>query len=708
MSLRAALLPTPFEPGSGAIARGPSGRCAVRVESPGRRRRVGPPARPAAYVVAFLILLSVAARPGSAALRQGDPDTVPVTLRKGAPDTIPGARPPADTTPGAARRPAPPVQLDELVVTAARRPQRLKDVVVPTTVITRQAIEASGATDVGSVLVTRTGIQIDGGVPAGAGVRLQGLGAQRVLILLDGEPITGRINGNFDLSRLPAAIVERIEVVEGPQSVLYGSDALGGVVNIITRAPARRRLAGGIDLVYGSRSRFDLTGDARGTLDTLGYTATAGYRGVDLAPGVAATTATRAERWDGHASIDWRASPELVVNGGALFITERQRYRIGQLYNFSDNDQWALRLGAGWHRDGHRLTPSLSFSRFYHLSRAGTTPVPVAGTGHEDSQELLKASLVYGGPLLGGIIDAGIEHRRDAIRADRVADRTRVLHTTEPFFQLSWTIGDLSLTPGARLTWSEEWGRTLTPRLAFLYRPATLPSLALRASAGRGFRAPDFKELYLDFVNATAGYAVVGNPGLRPETSTNLTLGAEWAERRYYARIDVFHNEFRDFIETGEADASGTFTYENLASGSTSGVKVDLGYDWNRARVEGGYAFLRSREDQTGGPLLGNPRHSWRLALAARPVDRITVNATTQYTGATPTQRLNDGTVRERDPFLRVDLRLSTRLPWSLELGLGADNLLDENPGPEWPGYAGRRLYGAISWRPRGDAPGVR
>jgi len=693
---RVASLESTSEPASVATARGPQGSRAMRGNSCRRRRRAETPTRCATCVVALLLLSPVVVRAETTSLRQSRPDSLPL------------ASSPADTTPRDTLRTAQPITLDELVVTAARRPQRLKDVVVPTTVITRQAIEASGASDVGSVLFSRTGLQIDGGVPAGSGVRIQGLGDQRVLILLDGEPVTGRVNGNFDLSRLPAAIVERIEVVEGPQSVLYGSDALGGVVNIITRAPARRPFAGGLEVVYGSRSRLDLTGDARGTLGDFGYTATAGHRGVDLTPGMAGTNATRAERWDGHASFDWRATPGLVVNGGALLITERQRYRVGQLYNFSDNDQWVVRLGAGWQHNGHRLTPTLSFSRFYHLSRTGLTPIPVAGTGHEDTQDLLKASVVYGGPLLGGVVDAGIELRRDAIEADRVADRSRVLHTAEPFVQLSWKLGDLSLAPGARLTWSEEWGRTTTPRMALLFRPASLPSLALRASAGKGFRAPDFKELYLDFVNTSAGYAVVGNPDLRPETSTNFAFGAEWAERRFYARIDLFHNSFRDFIETGEQDATGTFTYQNLASGSTAGVKTDLGYDWSRVRVEGGYAYLRSREDQTGGPLLGNPRHSWRLAVSARPQDRINVSATTYYTGATPTQRYLDGTVRERDPFLRVDMRLTAKLPWSLELGVGADNLLDENPGPEWPGYAGRRFYGAISWKPHGDAPGVR
>ena len=85
-----------------------------------------------------------------------------------------------------------------------------------------------------------------------------------------------------------------------------------------------------------------------------------------------------------------------------------------------------------------------------------------------------------------------------------------------------------------------------------------LPSLAIRAAAGRGFRAPDFKELYLDFVNSAAGYAVRGNPDLRPERSTSLSLGAEWDGAAVYAHASAFRNTYHDFIEFGAPDATGT------------------------------------------------------------------------------------------------------------------------------------------------------
>ena len=127
--------------------------------------------------------------------------------------------------------------LDEIVVTAARREQRLADAAVATEVVTRAALEETGSSDLAAALVEQTGIQFDGGHPSGAGVMLQGLSNERVLVLVDGQPLYGRISGTMDLARIPTAIVERVEVVKGPQAALYGSEAMGGVVNIVTRAP---------------------------------------------------------------------------------------------------------------------------------------------------------------------------------------------------------------------------------------------------------------------------------------------------------------------------------------------------------------------------------------------------------------------------------------------------------------------------------------
>ena len=130
-----------------------------------------------------------------------------------------------------------PLALDQVVVTSARRAQRLADAVTTTEVVSRADIERTGASDLASVLTEQTGIQLQGGMPAGAGVMLQGLGSERVLVLLDGQPIAGRISGVFDISRIPTSVVERIEVVKGPQSALYGQNTFSGAINYVTNTP---------------------------------------------------------------------------------------------------------------------------------------------------------------------------------------------------------------------------------------------------------------------------------------------------------------------------------------------------------------------------------------------------------------------------------------------------------------------------------------
>ena len=261
-----------------------------------------------------------------------------------------------------------PIALEAVVVTAARREQKLKDAVPEISLISRRDIEASGAADVGGVLVQSTGVQLEGGVPAGAGVYLQGLGSQRVLILMDGQPMAGRLNGNFDLSRLPSSAIERIEVVRGPQSTLYGSEAMGGVVNVITRAPSDG-LALSLTALGGTQGRREVDASVSGTRGRLGVMLDAGARGESLAPGLPGDDGTFAHRWQAAPKVRWSLGRSALEVSG-LVVGETQRYRTGQLYHFSDNTQTAGHLGWTWQRGAVRVAPTLAFSRFDHRSRA--------------------------------------------------------------------------------------------------------------------------------------------------------------------------------------------------------------------------------------------------------------------------------------------------------------------------------------------------
>jgi outer membrane receptor for ferrienterochelin and colicins len=556
------------------------------------------------------------------------------------------------------------------------------------------------------VLTERTGVELQGGHPAGSGLMIQGLGSERVLVLLDGQPFIGRIAGTIDVSRIPTSMIERIEVVKGPQSTVYGSEAMGGVVNVITRSPATAAWTASGSVTAGDQGRLDVAGQALGGVGDVTGVADIGRRTIELAPGVAGESGALATRWDGRGRVAWRTPlPGLTLEAAGLLLDERQRWRGGQLYQFADNTQWTGRLGAVWERGPHRVTPTVFATSFDHLSRGGPSPVPAEGSGERERQRLVEGELLYSLALGEHAVDAGFEVRHETIRSDRVADARRVSDRAESFAQATFSWGAFTLVPGVRATSSEPWGSHWTPRIAALYRP--LPELGLRLAIGEGFRAPDFKELHMEFLNIGPGFAytVRGNPDLFPEQSRNVTASVEWAGAQTYLRIQGFENRFDNFIETRPAgDSSGVqvFTYGNVDDGFTRGAELEAGVTWGGLRAEASYALLRAERAATGEPLLGRPEMSGRAVLGYVRPSGLRLSLTGVYTGRTPMQHTENGT-DWRAGFLRFDARLARRVWGGFEVAAGVDNLLDRQPDA-WPGFAGRHVYTTLSWRPAADA----
>ena len=591
------------------------------------------------------------------------------------------------------------VPLGAVVVTAARREQRLADAVVETELITSGELRR-GPSDLASVLTQHVGVQPDGGVPGGSGVQLRGFGDRRVLVLLDGQPLVGRVNGTLDLARIPVANIERIEIVKGPQSTLYGTDAIGGVINLISRTPPESGNTGGVSTRTGSHGRAELFADGgfhRGSFSTA---VDGGIQHIGLASGVASDASTYSRRGNGALRARWDVDSAKRVELSALTVIERQRYRTGQLYHFGDNVQTALRVGA-WHEGAtDRLSATLSGSTFDHLSRAATRDEPASDSGSRDRQRLLQGEVNWNSVQGTNLVDAGVALRREWIDADRLSENTTAIVGVEPFAQATFQVGRMLVTPGARLSWSDRWGDFLAPRLAVLARPRE--DVAIRASIGRGYRAPDFKELYLSFVNDAAGYAVYGNPDLQPERSTSVSLGAEWTRATAFARATGFNAAYRDFIETLAPDANGVFTYGNVASGWSRGFEVETGLLVNAWRLEAAGERLWTRDESTGLSLLGRPPVTVRGTLTGPVLPSTNLLVKLTYVGRTPISRDSGGATQFREAFPQVNARISRLVGSRFEANVEVSNLLDRRLGAQWPGFTGRTFSLGLRWRTEG------
>jgi len=582
--------------------------------------------------------------------------------------------------------------LDPIVVTAERRPTPASDVTAPVIVVDSDAIARRAAVDVTTILRDVAGIQPEAVVGSGSGIYLQGLGSDRVLVLLDGAPMSGRLDGQFDLSRISPAELERVEIVEGPQSTLYGSTALGGVVNLITNrdvVPTAR-----VSSTMGSFGQRDFAGRLGAPVGGWFASLDGDHRGVDAVPGANPGTTGSADRWDwmgrlsgevGHSTVDARL----------MTIDENQRYSILPDHLTSTNLQYDGLLNLTFGANGQtdlRLHGSWFDHRFVDATdSAGTQP------SQWDRERIADVELLQHGAFGASNWVAGVKADREWLLSDRVSGYERNASTGALYGSVDWEVTPaLHVTTGVRFTGSRLWGADLSPRLGAALRAAD--GLYLKAEVAHGFRAPSFDEQYLSLLQAQFGYAVVGNPNLKAEQSWNVTgeTGLERGDVHLYLR--GFANSLRNFIEadqTGDSSGILLFTYQNVDRARTGGVEAGAAVTRGLVTAGASYTWLTTRDITTNTDLLGRAAHTANASLA---VGRAgwSLGAGAVYTGQEPVARDMAGVVTYQGAFTRLNVSAEAPLTRAVKLTLGADDLNDAKPSGAaliW----GRRVYAEAS-----------
>lgn len=601
-----------------------------------------------------------------------------------------------------------------VVVTGSTLEHALEDTPVATEVITRKRIAESGGRSVAEVLSRERGIDVTQTFRGrGAAVRIHGLDPKHVLVLVDGERMVGRIDGSIDLSRIPAERVERIEIVKGAGSAIYGSEAMGGTVHIVTRKPFRAFEA---DLAarVGTLEALDLTAHAatkQSAFDAdvvFGQHQRAAY---DLDPDDVATNGSAYEHTElsGRFAVPLGSGAEVVAlldyalrategvdanpDTGAVFD------RNSSTLSLSGSIGARVPLGEASKVGGSLRAPQLRasvagawfFDQFRLDQRSVEDADPVAETRDVQGVARTQLDLTVGSAQ---VISAGVE---GLIESTESGDRIGGEHSRRRvaiFIQDEWTpttAPRLNLVPGGRLDVDSQFGVHPSPKLAARFDP--MKGLALRAGFGLGFRAPDFKELFLAFANQAAGYYVAGNSELEPETSTSLSLGAEWsAAKRTSLSLELFRNDLSNLIETVSARAERCpagfglcFIYENIAEAHTQGAEV--GAEVQVARGFSfllGYAFTDTRDERLDRPLEGRATHRLTFgtsilldSLGTSGIVRGALVGPRPFYTDSAGNPLPDGRKVDASAYLALDARIAQRLFGFLELSAGIDNILD-------------------------------
>lgn len=530
--------------------------------------------------------------------------------------------------------------LEQIVVTATRSARALEDVPVPTTVVTSEEIAARGMLRLSDVLEEQAGLLVVNDF--GSGLQMQGFDPDYTLILIDGEPVVGRTSGTLDVDRLGVTGVERVEVVRGPLSSRYGADALAGVVNLITRRPGSRT-RGQISAQLESTSRNDLslwaeTGTDRwsGRISLNRY----GSNGHSLKPNSEILTLPEFSDYSAEARLRGRPTESTDLGLRLRFATQDQT----STFTLNDGSGQALYDETSQRTDWlvnptirQRLSSSLLLDASLYGTRFSNESVAAAREGGDVYTET-NFTHDYGKGEAGLTWTARndlIVHAGGGVVLERVGGERylEAKHSNQPYGYTEVEFMPnkrVDLIASARIDAPSDYATRVTPRISALYRP--IEGIRLRASVGSGYKAPDFRQRYLSFINAAVGYAVFGSEEvrqelarleeaggieevlidpstfetLRAESSTAYGLGVEWETGvGLVLSVDGFWNEVRDLVDTQpvarRTNGQHVFSYFNLDRVFTRGIEAELAWEALSAaspigglHVELGYQYLDS------------------------------------------------------------------------------------------------------------------
>jgi outer membrane receptor for ferrienterochelin and colicins len=623
-------------------------------------------------------------------------------------------------------------QLEEVVVTGSRRKQTLADSPVATEVITREQVERSGAVNLAELLEEHPGIRIVRTPQAGATIQMQGLESKYVLVLIDNQRTVGRVQSQNDLSRIAAEDIERIEIVKGPSSALYGSDAIGGVVHIITKR-SRKPFEARAIAEYGQRNTVELGGHVGWSTPYLRGRVMAGWRlgdAYDLDPSTEATNGNSYSAVHGGIRLSYDPIParydgDTLVKPAPYTITASSAYTIrnengvDQLDRQVFDREQLVEIFDGSVDSIMRLSPdaklrllgAFTLYRFQRLSdRRGVDEYE-----YEDTIERRPSLLIQHDQRLfeDHTFTLGSEMFHQRLESQlRLGDEPGTRTGIAFFLQDQWDaslVPRLSVVPGLRVDVDSQFGVYPSPKLTLRYDPHRM--VVLRGSYGWGFRAPNFEELLLSFINPSVGYEVRGNLDLDPERSRAVNVGAELRPHdRFWASLNFFRNDIDDLIQTESVPGPRTtFQYVNIARANTMGLEaMAAATPVKGLRLEAGYTLTHTEDEELDRPLENVALHrgTWRGHYHFKywPAWGWHLQLRGQVVGQRPFYSADadgDG-VEERtdaDPYVTIDARAAFDfLHDHVSAFVGVDNMSNTGDTETLP-IAPRRFYGGVQGR---------
>ena len=479
------------------------------------------------------------------------------------------------------------IQMNDVVVTSTRNGYLLRDVPIATEVIGKKEINESGATTVSDLLEQRAGVSTSTNVDGGAIFNMLGLDSRYILILKNGQPITGQFNNRVDLNHISTNNLKKIEITKGPGSAIYGTDAMGGVINIITEdlndAPTistsyRASSFGGtpkqisndpVNSIFKSSINIPF--------NNFNFSTDLTYQHFLKGQQFEYISADQIDKLNFNNEIDWQANDHdfriahqkynqvdegaTRLSSGLILYTNETNINRNQLMV---NHRWTIKNDFSV----EQTIRNASYVRNYKVNNNDGSVSTEDATEEKNTEYELLFNRAYNNLVYNG----GFEFSKPEYKSDRIAGGVQKKDIVGIFNQVAWNISsDINLVSGLRF---DTYGDTtvLSPRLALSYKKSD--NWIYRLAYGHGFRAPSFMESLIDWQHLQFGYTVQGNPNLKPEVSKGFTLGVEFRNKNNFQLSTLLYNNTFSNLIKDYAIEPGLLSYRNIEKAYFTGIEI--------------------------------------------------------------------------------------------------------------------------------------
>lgn len=514
------------------------------------------------------------------------------------------------------------IDLDEVVITAQYEPTIAEQSVQKIKVIDKEKIRQMGAVNLRDVLSNQLNVRLQQDNVLGSAMTLQGISGENVKFLIDGVPMIGRLNGNIDLSQINMNNVERIEFIEGPLSVQYGTNALAGTINIITKKPSQKKFSVGSTSYYESIGTFNVTGDVGLSCRKHNLQLSGGRNYFDgwntndkpfYFPKERIADSLRFKQWKpkeqyfASAGYQYSFKKLTLCLKSAYFdevIINRGYPRAPYAETSFDDYYYTKRLDNSLSLNGKLSDKwNLNFlSAYNYYSRIKKTlykdlttldEILSANSSDQDTSSftllMSRASFVRSSPSTKLNFELGYDINYESAFGKRIDKQLQYMGDYAAFTTIEYKpFSRLVIKPGLRYAYNTVYKTPVIPSLNI--KLGILENHILRASYARGFRAPSIKELYFFFVDIN--HNIIGNDNLLSENSNNYSLTYNYKRDIKKCRlkfdVGVFYNDIFNLITLAQGNST-EYSYVNIGRYKTLGTQIATALNFKRLALQVGF-----------------------------------------------------------------------------------------------------------------------